>query len=154
MLRLYPKIWPLFRLARVEAEALVYRYGAEGVEAARQRERMALSGSLAERVHAWMVRVLAERSHALLAGLDTASRYEVLTAWEARPGQMMGQFDSTNARGAFGESPWECWCGKERGNWQTRHEVGWRAMGKHPYPPASLIVTSNQRHAMERLRKG
>ena len=66
VLRLFPRLWPIAKLARLEAEALVWRHGTAGVEAARQRERMGRDGSLEERLHDWLVRWLAERRHGLL----------------------------------------------------------------------------------------
>ena len=80
VLRLYAKVWPLYRLALVEAEALVWRHGQEGVEAARARERMA-DGSHEEWLHSWLVRALAERRYDLLRGLDVSTRYEVVEEW-------------------------------------------------------------------------
>lgn len=90
VIRLYPKLLPMFRLARREAEALVYRFGAEGVAVAREQERQALSEPLPARLYAWLVRLLAQQDYELLTRLDTASRYEVLANWRSRPGQMIG----------------------------------------------------------------
>ena len=70
VLRLFPRVWPIAKLARLEAEALVWRHSAAGVEAARERERMGRGGSLEERLHDWMVRLLAERKHELLSSVD------------------------------------------------------------------------------------
>ena len=89
VLRLFPRLWPIAKLARLEAEALVWRHGTAGVEAARERERMGRDGSLEERLHDWLVRWLAERRYALLSGVDTGTRYEVVAEWARRPGQMI-----------------------------------------------------------------
>ena len=42
-----------------------------------------------QRLHDWLVRLLAERSYDLLRGVDVATRYEVGAAWARRPGQMI-----------------------------------------------------------------
>ena len=86
---MFPRLWPIAKLASLEAEALVWRHGAAGVEAARQRERMGRDGGLEERLHDCLVRWLAERRYELLSGVDTGTRYEVVAGWARRPGQMI-----------------------------------------------------------------
>ena len=87
--RLFTRLWPIARLARLEAEALVWRHGTAGVEAAREREPRGRDGGLEERLHDWLVRWLAERRYKLLSGIDTGTRYEVVAEWARRPGQMI-----------------------------------------------------------------
>ena len=87
--RLYGIILSLFRLARVEAEALVWHHGSEGVTIARTREAGSADAPRAQRLHDWLVRTLAERSYELLRDVDIGTRYEVAAAWARRPGQMI-----------------------------------------------------------------
>jgi hypothetical protein len=89
VLRLFPRLWPIAKLSRLEAEALVWRHGSAGVEAARERERMGRDGNLEARVRDWMVRLLAERKHELLKSVDVGTRYGVVAEWAGRPGQMI-----------------------------------------------------------------
>jgi hypothetical protein len=89
VLRLFPRVWSIAKLARIEAEALVWRHGTAGVEAARERERMGRSGSPEERVLDWMVRLLAEREYELLSCVDVGTRYDIVAEWASRPGQMI-----------------------------------------------------------------
>jgi len=88
-LRLYTRVFAFFRLARAEAEALVWHHGNEGVAMAREREALNADASQVQRLHDWLVRLLAERSYDLLRGIDAGTRHEVATAWARRPGQMI-----------------------------------------------------------------
>ena len=64
VLRLYRSGFAFFRLAQVEAEALVWHHGSEGVAIA--REALNAGEPRVQRLHDWIVRLLAERSHDLL----------------------------------------------------------------------------------------
>ena len=97
VLRLFPRLWRIAKLARLEAEALVWRHGTAGVEAARERERMGRGGGLEERLHDRMVRLLAERKHVLLSNVDVGTRYDVVAKWASRPGQMILTEDLASA---------------------------------------------------------
>jgi hypothetical protein len=88
-LRLYGNICGFFRLAQVEAEALVWRHCSEGVAIARAREAQNRGAPRVQRLHDWLVGLLAKRSYDLLHSLDVATRYEVGAAWARRPGQMI-----------------------------------------------------------------
>ena len=70
-------ILAFFRLARVEAEALVWHHGSEGVTIARTREARSAGAPRVQRLHDWLVRLLAERSYDLLRGVDVGTRYDV-----------------------------------------------------------------------------
>ena len=87
--RLYRSVVRLLPSGAVEAEALVWRHGSEGVAIARAREAQNRGAPRVQRLHDWLVRLLAERSYDLLRGLDVATRYEVGAAWARRPGQMI-----------------------------------------------------------------
>ena len=89
VLRLYTRFLAFFRLARVEAEALVWHHGSEGVTIARTREVESAGAPRVQRLHQWMVRLLAERNYDLLRGVDVGTRYEIAAAWARRPGQMI-----------------------------------------------------------------
>ena len=89
MFRVYGNLFSFLRLARVEAEALVWHHGSEGVTIARAREAQGAGAPRVQRLHDWLVRQLAERSYGLLRGVDTGTRYEVVAAWARRPGQMI-----------------------------------------------------------------
>jgi hypothetical protein len=65
VLRLYRSGFAFFRLAQVEAEALVWHHGSEGVAIARAREALNAGEPRVQRLHDWLVRLLAERSHDL-----------------------------------------------------------------------------------------
>ena len=73
----------------MQAEALVWRYGEAGVEVARERLRLSVDAPAAKYAIAWLVCRMAEDRQALLATADTASRYDVGTAWASRPGQLI-----------------------------------------------------------------
>ena len=62
---------------------------AKGVAIARAREQPSHGLPRVQRLHAWLVRFLAERNYDLLRGLDVGIRYEVIAAWARRPGQMI-----------------------------------------------------------------
>ena len=68
------------RAARLEVEALVWRFGSRGAEMART---FAGDGPVPEdrRSHYRRVANIAGCRHAQLTGLDTATRYEVLARW-------------------------------------------------------------------------
>ena len=87
--RLYTRFLGFFRLARVEAEALVWHHGNEGVTIARARQAQSAGASRVQRLHDWLVRLLAERSYDLLRGVDVGTRYDIAAAWARRPGQMI-----------------------------------------------------------------
>ena len=89
VLRLYTRVLGFFRLARLEAEALVWHHGSEGVTIARTREAQSAGAPRVQRLHDWLVRLLAERSYDLLRGVDVGTRYDVGAAWARRPGQMI-----------------------------------------------------------------
>jgi hypothetical protein len=74
--------------AIVEAEALVWRWGARGVEMARAYSDCPLSTE-ERRAHYRRVTRLAARRHRFLDGLDIATRYEVLAGWKRRRGHML-----------------------------------------------------------------
>jgi hypothetical protein len=76
-------------VARVEAEALVWHHGSEGVAIARAREALSVGEPRVQRLHDWLVRLLAERSYDLLCSVNVGTRYEVAAAWASRPGQMI-----------------------------------------------------------------
>jgi hypothetical protein len=84
---LHPIPW-FFRLARVEAEALVRNHGSEGVTIARTREAPERRAPRVQRLHDWLVR-LTERSHDLLRGIDVGTRYDVGAPWARRRGPMI-----------------------------------------------------------------
>ena len=65
--RLYRTAFAFFRPARVEAEALVWHYGSEGVAIARAREVLNAGAPRVQRLHDWLVRLLAERSQSFCA---------------------------------------------------------------------------------------
>lgn len=88
VLRMFPRAWPMAKLARLEAEALVWRHGIAGVEAAQACEKLARDKNLEVRLYAWLVRFFAKRHYAYLAACDTATRYDVGAAWARRPSQM------------------------------------------------------------------
>ena len=88
-LRLYTRVLGFFRLARAEAEALVWHYGSEGVTIARTRQAQSAGAPRVQRLHDWLVRLLAERSYELLRGVDVGTRYDVGAAWARRPVQMI-----------------------------------------------------------------
>jgi hypothetical protein len=56
---------------------------------ARAREALGAGEPLMQRLHGWLVRLLAERSLDLLRGVDVGTRYEIAVAWARRPGQMI-----------------------------------------------------------------
>jgi hypothetical protein len=87
--RLYRNVFGFFRLAQVEGEALVWRHGSEGVAMARARETQNRGAPRVQRLHDWLVRLLAEQRCDLLRNVDVATRYEVGAAWARRPGQMI-----------------------------------------------------------------
>jgi hypothetical protein len=72
--RLYRNIGGFFRLAEVEAEALVWHHGSEGVAIARAREQQNRCAPRVQRLHDWLVRVLAEQRYGLLHSLDVGTR--------------------------------------------------------------------------------
>lgn len=74
----------------VEAEALVWQHGREGVEAARRLEEAVADAPLAERLYRWHVRATAERRQRLLEAVDPATRYEIVAQWARRRGSMIG----------------------------------------------------------------
>lgn len=86
--RVVARLVPIYATARAQAEALVWHHGAAGVEAARERLRLSEDG--VDYALAWLVLRLAESRVEMLDGLDTGTRYEVLSAWRARPGQLIG----------------------------------------------------------------
>ena len=86
-LRLCASVGSFVRLAWVEVEALVARFGSEGRGDRRARERLSHGLPRVQRLHAWLVRFLAERNYDLLRGLDVGIRYEVIAAWARRPGR-------------------------------------------------------------------
>jgi len=65
-------------LARVEAEALVWHHGSDGVAIARAREVLNAGAPRVQRLHDWPVRHLAERRSDLLHGVDVDTLY---AAW-------------------------------------------------------------------------
>ena len=85
-LRLCASLPALYRVARVEAEALVWHCDSDGVAIARTREAQSLG---AQRPRDWLVRHLAERRCDLLHGVDIGTRYELGAEWTRRPGQMI-----------------------------------------------------------------
>jgi hypothetical protein len=89
IVRLPFRAFAVFRLARVEAEALVWHCGREGVAVARAREKQSVGAPRVQWLHDWLVRVLAERSFRLLRGVGVGTRYDVAAAWARRPGQMI-----------------------------------------------------------------
>ena len=89
VLRLYTRVLGFVRLARLEAEALVWHHGSEGVAIARTREAQSAGAPRVKRLHDWLVRLLSERSYDLLRGVDVGTRYDVGAAWAGRPGQMI-----------------------------------------------------------------
>jgi hypothetical protein len=87
--RLYRTAFVLPPGAGVEAEALVRHHGSEGVAIARAREVLSAGASRVERLHDWLVRLLAERSHELLCTIDVDARYDVVAEWARWRGQMI-----------------------------------------------------------------
>lgn len=83
--RVVARLLPIYATARAQAEALVWHHGAAGA-----RERLRLSEGGTDYALAWLVVRLAESRLELLDELDTGTRYEVLSAWRARPGQVIG----------------------------------------------------------------
>lgn len=90
MLRVNRRAWSIVNLAMIEAEALVWRHGAEGVAAARAQEKLHRAADMELRLHAWFVRLIAESRLRLLEGCDSATRYEIVSVWAARPQSMIG----------------------------------------------------------------
>ena len=89
---MFNRIWSALkarRAAMLEAEALVYRFGARGVEMAQ-----AFSGdqSVAEerRAHYQRVARIAERRHLGIKGLDIATQYYEMARWQRRHGNLIG----------------------------------------------------------------
>jgi hypothetical protein len=58
------------------------------VAIARAREVLNAGEPRMQRLHDWLVRLLAERSH-LLCRVDVGTRYDIAVAWARRPGQMI-----------------------------------------------------------------
>ena len=48
-----------------------------------------MRGARVHRLHDWLVRPLAERSHELLCRFDIGTRYDVVAGWARRPGPMI-----------------------------------------------------------------
>jgi hypothetical protein len=86
---LYGTVFAFFRLAPVEAEALVWHHGREGVAIACARETLNAGEPRVQRLHDWLVRLLAERSYDLLCRVDVGTGYAVAAIWASRPGQMI-----------------------------------------------------------------
>lgn len=80
----------IWRLARVQAEALVWRHGAAGVEAARERLRAAAGAPTPDWTLAWLACRIAEDRQRRLASADTATRYAILAEWRSRRGALLG----------------------------------------------------------------
>ena len=76
-------------MARVEAEALVWHHGSDGVAIARAREVLNAGAPRVERLHDWLLRLLAERSHELPCTMDVDARYDVVAESARRRGQMI-----------------------------------------------------------------
>ena len=89
VLRLYTRFLGFVRLARVEAEALVWHHASEGVAIARTREAQSAGAPRVQRLHDWLVRLLAERNYDLLRGVDVGTRYDIAAVWARRRGQMI-----------------------------------------------------------------
>jgi hypothetical protein len=89
VLRIQRRLWGIINLAMIEAEALVWRHGAEGMAAARALEELHRDADTELRLHAWFVRLIAERRLRLLDGCDPAARYEIVTHRACRPGSMI-----------------------------------------------------------------
>jgi hypothetical protein len=88
---MFGRIWLALRtcrMAMLEAEALVYRFGSRGIEMAQAFSR---DRSVAEerREHYRRVAAIAERRQELLQDLDTATKYAEQELWRSRRGSMI-----------------------------------------------------------------
>lgn len=77
------------RAAELEAEALVWKFGARGFEMARTHSGDECT-SEERREHYRRVTRIAERRYRGLNGLDTATRYEEVARWRRRRGALLG----------------------------------------------------------------
>jgi hypothetical protein len=88
---MFSRIWSAFaarRVAMLEAEALVWRFGSRGVEIAQAFYRDP-SVSEERREHYRRVARIAGRRHLGLKGLDVATRYCEMARWQHRRGSMI-----------------------------------------------------------------
>ena len=89
---MFSRIWSALRARRVamlEAEALVYRFGARGVEMA-QIFSQEPSVTEARRDHYRRVARIAERRHIRINRLDIATQYQEMARWQRRRGNLIG----------------------------------------------------------------
>ena len=89
---MFSRIWSALRAGRVamlEAEALVYRFGARGVEMA---QIFSQEASVAEgrRDHYRRVARIAQRRHIRINDLDIATQYHEMARWQHRRGNLIG----------------------------------------------------------------
>jgi hypothetical protein len=90
VLRLYRSGFAFFRLAQVEAEALVWHHGSRGVAIARAREALNAGEPRVQRLHDWLeCGCWPSGATTCSAGVDVGTRYEVAATWSRRPGQMI-----------------------------------------------------------------
>ena len=89
---MFSRIWSVLqarRMAMLEAEALVYRFGARGVEMA---QIFSQEASVAEgrRDHYRRVARIAQRRHIRINDLDIATQYHEMVRWQCRRGNLIG----------------------------------------------------------------
>jgi hypothetical protein len=73
------------RAAMLEAEVLVFRFGARGVAMARTFAQDTAATEARRRHYRWVARI-AERRYLDVASLDTATRYAEVERWQRRHG--------------------------------------------------------------------
>lgn len=91
-IRRLPHIWRRYKAARLEAEALVWHHGAQGVAIAEARAAaVAADASHEEWAYERSVARIAAQRHRLLEAADTATRHELGEEWMRRCGQMIAE---------------------------------------------------------------